>query len=187
MLPFTGDHSQMELIGYMEWLTGSTVNNSYDSGTDLFHPYTGTLSGVYEAYGLGWEAAYTNYFGTESKGDLFKGNVLSTFGSLYDVDFTNDEIYFSDPDHQPKIYFTDASDNQVEMWVLDIAVNIAYLPGVDSYNLAKGSIIAGFNDSFSDNDHDDLIVSLQAAQVPEPATMMMLSCGCLALLRRRRA
>jgi len=185
--PFDENHSSPELIGFVEWLTtGAVQDNAYDATDDTgFQPFEDTLSGLYETTGLGWEAGYTNHFGTDKQGDLVTGNVDSTFGFVQYVDFMDDKIYFSDPDHQPKIYFTDASPDQVELWQLNIGVTITYLPKISPYYLPAGTLIAGFNDAFTDDNHDDLIVSL--ISVPEPTTILLLGSGLigLAVFRKR--
>ena len=52
--PFTTNYNDVELVGFIEFITtGAVVNNSYDLGVDLFHSIT-AVSGINSVTVIGW-------------------------------------------------------------------------------------------------------------------------------------
>jgi len=178
--PFTTNHDDVNLAEYLDYF-----------GVP-YTAYEGTLAGKYEITLLGWEAGFTNQFGVGephagtgfSGNDLFEGNTPINFGSFFTKDISgSNKPYFNDPTHSFIVPFlTSVPPNGIPSYQVQLyevgegGWTIDYL---SDYFLPKGSIIAGFNDTFADFDTDDLIVSFK--RVPEPATLLLLGLGMIGL------
>ena len=175
MPPFTSDHGDVELVGFLEYLTtGAVGNDTYDPGSDLFHPIAG-VSGHFAVTVIGWEAGHRNVFRVDGT-SIFDNRQGLNFGSWVTVDFDAQNATFKDTNN----LLTVSAENPnpgLELWTLDEAVTLAYL---NDFYLPAGAVIAGFNDNFADSDHDDMIMAYTSA--PEISTMLLLGSGLIGLV-----
>ena len=162
MPPFTEDHSDVELVGFMEFITTGAVGNNLFDSDDLFHSIQ-SVSGINYVTVIGGEAGHLNVF--EVGGDTkFDNREPSNFADWIAVDFDTQEATFKDTNTQMTVSAEDTNDNLgLELWALDTDVTLAYL---NNLFLPTGTVIAGFNDDFADDNHDDMIMAYSSSQSP---------------------
>lgn len=183
MPPFTINHDSVELVGFMEYITtGDVVNNFFDATVDSFHRID-CVSGTYDVTAIAWEANDDNFFEVNSFAK-FASKDSSNFGNWITVNFDTEVATFSDKTYSLTVSAEDTTSNDhLELWVLDQDVTLAYL---DNLFLPVGTVIAGFNDAGSDDNHDDMIMAYRSSSVPEPTTMLLLTFCLVGLVGFRR-
>ncbi len=141
-----------------------------DSGT----LYTGELSGMFTATGVGYETGYTNSF----EGG---GNVIFSCGQIpngvWSSAFNWSSAMFT------SVQGLDSIDH-IQVYRLNETWTVQ---GTNPISFEAGTYIVGYGDGIGDSDYDDLIIASRQA-VPIPGAVWLLGTGLagLAGLRRKK-
>ncbi|MCP4693736.1 MAG: hypothetical protein GY859_37225 [Desulfobacterales bacterium] len=147
----------------------STLGNMVgDSGT----LYTGGLSGMFTATGVGYEANYNNSFvggGNTifSSGDLPTGAWSSAFN-------WNSAMFTS-------VQGTSSIDH-IQVYQLNETWTLGGSAG--PINFDAGTYLIGFGDGIGDSDYDDLIIAAKA--VPIPGAVWLFAAGVIGIIGVRK-
>ncbi len=146
----------------------STLGNMVgDAGT----LYTGDLSGMFQATGVGYEAGYTNAFTAGGSTIFTSGNIPNggwssafNWGSAM---FTS--VQGVDSISHIQVYRLN------ETWTVQ---------GTNPISFEAGTYIIGFGDGIGDSDYDDLIIA--AKSVPIPGGIWLFAAGVLGIAGVRK-
>lgn len=134
--------------------------------------YTGTLSGIFTATGVGYEA---DFFNTFTAG----GNVI------FNSSMTPDGVWSAPFDWSTASFSSNTGAGAADHYMV-YQLTETWSP-VAGLSFDKGVFIIGYGDGTNDGDFDDLIIA--ASPVPVPAAVWLFTSGLLGLIgySRRKA
>jgi len=178
------DHSEYDLVDYMNYIAGSSYTTYDVSG----------LTGSYQVTAFAYEAGYNNTASLSTGFGLwpvFSTSNVNGYGPWATAFGQWIEIY-----NIANLFFTDSSGAVAQLISADIlsfiVTSAISVPGYSTLTFNPGTIIVGWNDSWNDSDHDDLIIALTPTggtyeTVPEPGLLILFGSSLLglALIRKK--
>ncbi len=154
----------------------SEISTLGDFVGDSGELYTGTLSGIFSATGVGYEAGYYN---------TFTGGGVEIFNSK----MTPDGTWSNNFDWSTAGFSSDPGTGEYNHYQV-YELTETWNPAGTGLSFEKGTFIVGYGDSTGDGDFDDLIIAAKnTAPVPLPAAAWLFVSGLLGLIgySRRKA
>ncbi len=164
-----------------EYANGYTELNSLD------------LDGQWQYTAIAYESGNINAVSqTGSSTPTFSTASNGSFGTWKDINFSSEQLFFEDSDGPYNIEldpFSVANSPYFRVFQLTADSDILSYLG-NSFTLALGTIIVGFNDNglgLGDADYDDVIVALKTVSaVPIPAAALLFAPVLLGFIGLRR-
>tara|TARA_R110001606_G_scaffold395213_1_gene567082 strand:+ start:83369 stop:84001 length:633 start_codon:yes stop_codon:yes gene_type:complete len=178
-------------------LPGSNIDNVTTYLNEYTNGYTELSSldfyGKWQYTAIAYESGNTNTISlTENGTPTFSTASNASFGTWEDINFSSEQLFFEDSDGPSNVEldpFSAANSSYFRVFQLTADSDILNYLG-NSFTLALGTIIVGFNDNglgLGDADYDDMIVALKpVSAVPIPAAAFLFAPALLGFMGLRR-
>lgn len=146
----------------------SNLGNMVGSAGTL---YTGELSGMFQATGVGYEAAYYNKFW----GGTF---------TIFESGDTPDGVWSSAFNWNTALFTSNNGTNSIDHIQVYRLNETWTVQGANPISFEAGTYIIGYGDGTGDSDYDDLIIA--ARSVPIPGGIWLFAAGVLGIAGIRK-